>query len=106
MFVNPCVSLTRFVTDKEYPGSLAHHQALPMLSTSQTPGYSITVTHCKSIAKLLNPDPEKASPDSSSALSTYLPSVTGIDHCSLSLANLSWYRLALAKTYPFTLDKV
>lgn len=53
---------------------------------------TISLTHSKSIFILLKPDPENASPDSSGALSTYVPIVTGIHHSSLSFSNCSWWK--------------
>lgn len=60
-----------------------------MLSTSSSPDYNFTVTQSKSIIILLKPDSENASPDFPSALSTYVPTVTGINHLNLSLSDFS-----------------
>lgn len=68
-----------------------------MLFTSPPPGYTFTVIHSKSLSIPWKPDAESASPDSSGALSTFVPTVTSIDHSSLSLANVSWCGLVHAR---------
>nr|XP_010951439.1 spermatogenesis-associated protein 31D4-like isoform X1 [Camelus bactrianus]XP_045371122.1 spermatogenesis-associated protein 31D4-like isoform X1 [Camelus bactrianus]XP_045371123.1 spermatogenesis-associated protein 31D4-like isoform X1 [Camelus bactrianus]XP_045371124.1 spermatogenesis-associated protein 31D4-like isoform X1 [Camelus bactrianus]XP_045371125.1 spermatogenesis-associated protein 31D4-like isoform X1 [Camelus bactrianus] len=84
------------------PDSFVCHHAPPTLPVSPQPDCTLTVTQSKSFAILLKPVPENSPPDSPDALSTYVPTIKGIDHSSLSVSNF-WWQAHTKDLFPSTL---
>ncbi|XP_015328024.2 spermatogenesis-associated protein 31D4 [Bos taurus] len=77
--------------------------APPTLSVLPQPDCTLTVTQSKSIAILLTPVPENLPTESPGMLSTYVPTLTGIDHSSLSISDFSWWQAHAKDLIPSTL---
>ncbi|XP_036116173.1 spermatogenesis-associated protein 31D1-like [Molossus molossus] len=71
--------------------SFACQHISPMLSTSP-PSDCPAVIQSKSIFTSLKPVPEDTSPDSSSVLSTHVPTIRDTDHSSLSISDISCWQ--------------
>uniref|UniRef100_A0A8D0UUS4 Uncharacterized protein n=1 Tax=Sus scrofa TaxID=9823 RepID=A0A8D0UUS4_PIG len=85
--------------------SFACHHAPPTLCVSPQQDCTLTVTQSKSIAILLKPLPESTPPDSPGALSTYVPTLRGIDHSGLSVSDFSWWKAHAKDLFPPTLTQ-
>ena len=84
--INPLPNLPHIMNPND---SLACHHAPPSLSVSPPTDHPLTVTQSKSVSILLKSVPENSSPDSPGGLSTYVPTVRGTDHSSLSISEFS-----------------
>ncbi|KAM7241078.1 hypothetical protein CapIbe_007650 [Capra ibex] len=77
--------------------------APPSLSVLPQPDCTLTVTQAKSVAILLTPVPENLPTESPGVLSPYVPTLTGIDHSSLSISDFSWWQAHAKDLIPSTL---
>ncbi|XP_057576608.1 spermatogenesis-associated protein 31D4-like [Hippopotamus amphibius kiboko] len=97
--INPLSDLSQAVNP---PDSFSCHLAPPTPSVSPQPDCTLTVTPSKSVAILLKPVPENSPPESPGILSTYVPTLRGTDHSSLSISDFWWQAHAQA-LFPSTL---
>uniref|UniRef100_A0A9L0T8G7 Uncharacterized protein n=1 Tax=Equus caballus TaxID=9796 RepID=A0A9L0T8G7_HORSE len=88
--INPLPNLSQIMNPND---SLACHHAPPSLSVSPPTNHPLTVTQSKSVSILLKSVPENSSPDSPGGSSTYIPTIRGTDHSSLSISELSWWKV-------------
>ncbi|XP_028349282.2 spermatogenesis-associated protein 31D1-like, partial [Physeter macrocephalus] len=98
--INPLSDVSQAVN---HPDSFACHHAPPTLSVSPQPDCSLSVTQSKSIAILSKPVPENSLPESSGVLSTYVPTLRGTDHSSLSISDFSSRQAPAKDLFPSTL---
>ncbi|XP_040091733.1 spermatogenesis-associated protein 31D4-like, partial [Oryx dammah] len=77
--------------------------APPTLSVFPQPDCTLTVTQSKSVAILLTPVPENLPTEGPGVLSPYVPTLTGIDHSSLSISDFSWWQAHAKDLIPSTL---
>ncbi|XP_042099245.2 spermatogenesis-associated protein 31D4-like isoform X1 [Ovis aries] len=77
--------------------------APPSLSVLPQPDCTLTVTQAKSVAILLTPVSENLPTESPGVLSPYVPTLTGIDHSSLSISDFSWWQAHAKDLIPSTL---
>ncbi|XP_070104535.1 spermatogenesis-associated protein 31D4-like isoform X1 [Equus caballus] len=87
--INPSPNLSQIINPND---SLACHHTPPSLSVSPPTDHPLTVARSKSVSILLKSVPENSSPDSPGGLSTYVPTIRGTDHSSLSISELSWWQ--------------
>ncbi|XP_045862044.1 spermatogenesis-associated protein 31D1-like [Meles meles] len=98
--VSPLPELSRRVNLTE---TFAHHHAPPTQSASPPPDSNLTVPQSKPISISTKPVPQGSPPDSSGGLSTYIPTILGIDPTSLSVLDLPWWKTHAKDFFPSTL---
>lgn len=98
--VSPLTELSQMVNPTE---TFARRHAPPTRSASPRPDCNLTVTQSKPISISRKPLPESTRPESSGGLSTYVPTITGIDPSSSSILDLPWWQTHAKDFFPSTL---
>nr|XP_012620980.1 putative spermatogenesis-associated protein 31D3 isoform X2 [Microcebus murinus] len=81
----------------------ACHHAPPTPSASPLPDGTLTVTQSKSTSSVSKPVLEVSSPASTDELSTYVPTIRGIDPSSFAILEFSWWQPHAQDLFPSNL---
>ncbi|XP_047587937.1 spermatogenesis-associated protein 31D1-like [Lutra lutra] len=98
--VSPLPELSQKVNPTE---TFARHHAPPTRSASPPPGCDLTAPQSTPISISRKPVPQSSPPDSSGGLSSYVPTILGIDPSSLSILDLPWWQTHAKGFFPSTL---